>query len=233
MALAETLPIENEAGKEAEQYEAQTKDLLVAANSITIATPQDYEAANDELKRIKTKAKELEDKRKSLTRPLDESKKRILELFRPALTFLADAEKHIKRQMIDFTNDQERLRRAEEARIREQQRKEQEKLRKQAEKAAAAGKAEKAEALQEQAESMPPAFVPPATPKTSSSIRKVWKARVKDKDALIKAAAKRSDLQALLDVNETALGGMARALKSNLAIPGVEAYEEQIVSTRV
>lgn len=228
----ETLAPESEASETAQQYEAQSRDLLTMAKQFEISTADDYERANESLKGIIIKKRELDERRKAITRPIDDAKKRIMDLFQPALKYLEDAEQTIKRDMLVWNREQERLRQEREARLREQQRKEREKLQQQAEKASASGKTEKAEALLQQADMTDGVSVAPATPKTSSSVRKTWQARVTDKAALIKAAAERPDLQALLNVDQTALNAMARGLKSNLSIPGVEAYQRESISTR-
>lgn len=73
------------------------------AKERTIATPADYSIAGNDLAAIKTKYKELNEMRLDMTRPLDESKKRILELFRKPLAALQLAEIHIKDQMLAFS----------------------------------------------------------------------------------------------------------------------------------
>jgi hypothetical protein len=49
---------------------------------------------------------------------------------------------------------------------------------------------------------------------------------------LLRAAAFDPQIAALLDVNMTKLNGMARAMKSELAIPGVRAVSEESVAVR-
>ena len=64
------------------------------------------------------------------------------------------------------------------------------------------------------------------------SSRTVWKARVTDKAALIRAAADRPDIAALLLVDDKAANRLAGALKSALNVPGLEAYEEKLATSR-
>lgn len=65
------------------------------------------------------------------------------------------------------------------------------------------------------------------------SSRTVWKARVTDKQALIRSAAERTDIAALLLVDEKAANRLAGALKNALNVPGLEAYEEKVASSRM
>lgn len=68
-----------------------------------IANPQDFSIAGNDLTAIKTKYKELEELRKSMTKPLDESKKRIMDLFRKPLEVLETAEKAIKFALLSYS----------------------------------------------------------------------------------------------------------------------------------
>lgn len=206
---------------------------LEEARSLPIATSEQYEQAGEELKRIKAKAKDLEEMRKEMTRPLDESKKRIMDFFRRPLGFLADAEADIKRRMRDFALEQERRRREAEAAAQEAARKERERLEREAAKLAAKGRAEKAEAVLSIAEQMPTPVVAAPAPKVSGiSMRVRYSARVTDKMALIKAVAEGRVPDNVLEPNMTALNGLARSLKEHLAYPGVEVLAEHDVAAR-
>src|SRR5690606_29862260 len=117
-----------------------------------IQTAADYEGAAEQLKAIKSKAKSLDEQRKAITKPLDDAKRQVMNLFRPPLQFLADAESLIKRSMADFQREQERLRLEAQRKAEEQARKEQERLARRAEQAAEKGQADKAEQLAMQAQ---------------------------------------------------------------------------------
>lgn len=224
------------------QIDAPTVEVLTAeiepvkqrAAVMIIADADSYRGAANELKAIKSKAKQLDEQRKSLTAPLDDLKKRIMDLFRGPLDMLTQAESSIKRAMITYEDDQERIRREEEARIREEQRKEQERLRKLAEenerKAAEAresgndAKAAQYEARAEEqitrAQTTPTAVVlADARPKVAGiSTIEVWHARVTDA-----AQIPRDYMIPNLD----ALEKIAKATKGTINIPGVEFYAEK------
>ena len=77
-----------EAQKKAEETEVMVKDY----DNYVIATNEAYTGAAEHLKAIKAKTKELDDLRKSLTRPLDESKRRIMDFFQKPIDWLSRAE---------------------------------------------------------------------------------------------------------------------------------------------
>jgi DNA repair exonuclease SbcCD ATPase subunit len=87
-----------------------------------------YGIAADELSAIKRKTKELEAQRVGITKPLDEAKKNVMDLFRRPLEVLAQAEATLKRAMIGYQDEQERLRKAEQARLEAAARAERERL---------------------------------------------------------------------------------------------------------
>ena len=65
---------------QAKQLIEETEIVVAQAQTFAIATMTDYQLAGEELKTIKGQMKELGDLRKSMTRPLDEAKKRIMAL---------------------------------------------------------------------------------------------------------------------------------------------------------
>ena len=217
------------------ELSTQAERLLVVAQDFKIATITEYTSAAGQLKAIKAKAKELDETRKGLTSPLDESKKRIMDFFRKPLQFLADAEAVIKKSMISFDNEQARIRREEEARLQELARKEQERLakaaEKKAEKAEAKGDTEKAEEIRESVPVIPVPILADNKPKVAGiSTRTTWAGAVVDKMALIKAVAAGQAPITLLDVNTTVLNQMARALKDEMNYPGVKAISTQSIA---
>jgi hypothetical protein len=216
---------------EAEQDIAQAEKLLAVAREYKIDSPQIMEAAAGDLKNIKLKAKDLEERRMAMTRPLDESKKRIMDFFRAPLQYLTDAERLIKRSMLAYQDEQDRKRREQEAKLREAQRKEQERLQKRAEVAAAKGQEEKAEVLREAAEMMPTPVVANHDPSPQGiSTRETWSAEVFDKMALILAVAEGQVPDAVLAVDMKVLNAQARALKSAMKYPGVKAVASKTIA---
>jgi hypothetical protein len=208
--------------------------ISAKASYAVIATPDEYEAAGLDLQSVKSAQKALEAARTKVTVPLNQVVKAVNELFKKPAEALDQAEAIIKRGMLAYTVKAEQERRAQEAAIAEANRKEQERLLAQAAKAEAAGKAEKAEAIRANAVAIPQSVeIASSVPKVSGqSTRSVWKAVVKDKAAFVRYVAEHPEWLSLLDVNEPGLNGLARSQKAALALPGVEAVEEKILSSR-
>lgn len=114
------------------EYSTEMTPLKEYGLKLKIITNSDYERATNFLKEIKGKYKELDQKRKKITSPLDSVKKSIMELFKNPLSTLSEIEIVVKRSMITFTTEQERIRREKEEALRKQAREEEEALRKQA-----------------------------------------------------------------------------------------------------
>lgn len=93
----------------------QAQLALSDSRGSSIATAGDYEGAGKSLIAIKGMQKQLEEKRTAITKPLNDALKAVNDLFRPAKTWLEEAEKIHKDQMVAY-------REAEAAKAREQQR---------------------------------------------------------------------------------------------------------------
>lgn len=129
----------------------QSETLLTVCTAYKVANPADYEVAGLELRRVKDAQKRLDELRKSMTRPLDVAKKAIIEFFRAPEDKLAKAEAGIKRAMVTYQDEQERLRREEQRKAEEAARRERERLAEQAREAERKAR-EKAEAERRAAE---------------------------------------------------------------------------------
>ena len=230
-----TDPMTITVGVSPQQQEQMTsaQNYFVSAQEFTVDSNASFEVAADELKAIKSKIKELDSDRKAITKPLDETKKRIMDLYRKPLAFLTQAETYLKRSMLSFQQEQEKLRRAEEAKRQELARKEQERLQKRADQAAASGKSEKAEMLQEQADTVPTPMVYASKPQTSGiSTRKTWYAEVTDSKALLQAVLDGRAPISVVSINMQVLNKMAVALKNEMNYPGVVAKVKEDIAAR-
>lgn len=202
----------------------ETELMVKNYQDYAIALPEQYTGAAEHLKLIKTRYDELEELRKSMTRPLDDSKKRIMDFFRRPLEALTNAENLIKRAMLTWQQTQEQIRRAEEARLAEIQRKEAEKLTERARKAEEAGKTERAEELRQQAQEKE-MFVPTVASTVEKikgiSTRTYWRYRVIN-EALIP--------RDYLIPNHEKLAAIAEVTKGTLKVAGIEFYSEESMS---
>lgn len=202
----------------------RAKQALARAESMTIQTADEYETAASELMAIKAKWKEIDDSRKALKQPVDEAAKRIQAFFKPPLDFLSRAEAVIKRTMVTWKTEQDRIAREEARKADEKARKERERLEREARKAEEAGRLERAEVLRDRAEVTVAAPPPPVAPRVSGlSERTTWKYEIVDAAKLPRE---------YLIPDEKRIGAVVRALKGDTNIPGVRAYEESILGAR-
>ena len=202
--------------------EAQT--ALSDARKIKIENQEQYSLAQEIRKKINSRIKELEEKRKSITAPLDEAKKNVMDLFRAPITAYTEAKDITDTLLIAYDQEQENKRREEQAKLeREAEKKRQEALQK-AEAARAAGKEAQAEKYEQKAEqTVAPVIAATAAKVEGVSYRTIWRAEV-------------VDFKTLPDeykvVNQSALDKVAMAMKGALKIPGVEFKSEKVVASR-
>jgi len=220
--VSETLEIP----AQAKQLIEETEIVVAQTQTFSIATVTDYQLAGEELKTIKGRMKELDDSRTSMTRPLDEAKKRIMAMFSPVEDGLKKAENLIKRAMLGYQQEQERKRQEEEARLRkiaeDEQRRRNALATKQAEKARARGNEERAQEILENVPIIPTPVVLKEQSKVKGiSTRKVWKFRIIDANQLPRE---------YMIANEKMLLAFAQATKGTIPVPGVEFYSEKIVA---
>jgi len=212
--------------------EAKTRAMeiaSVASVAIVIHTADDYRAAGEQLTRIKHAAIQLEELRLSLTRPLDESKKRIMAMFARPKDDLDGAEAKLKRAMLAYNTEQDRIRREAEARLRaeaEAEEKRQEAQRKAALDAALeSGDAAKAEEIINTPTVPPPpvAVVPQAIPPKVAGVstRKIWTWKIINPDLIPRD---------YLLINESMLTAVAKSGKGAVKVPGVEFYQVESIA---
>ncbi len=220
-------PISTEVAVRAQQ---EAPAMLKQAEAIVILNQSQYEGANNVLKTVKDKGRELDAKRKEITKPLDQAKRVVMDLFREPLEILTTAEKIIKRAMISYADEQDRLRREEQRKLELKAKAEEDRKRKdledRAKKWAAKGDKAKAEELQEQAEDVhvETQIVAPVTEQPKGvSFRESWSAKVVDENKVPRE---------YLSVNIQALNKVAQATKGAIKIPGVEFKMEKVLSSR-
>lgn len=213
---------------------------LQASEGFVVCDAESYEFAGSEVRRIAGVVKKLEALRLSITRPMDEAKARVMDLFRKPIEDYKGARSTIEQKMLSYRAEEDRKRRDREAEQRrladlEEQRRQDELLRQAAE-AQASGDAERSQQALEEAAAPPPPppVVVEAAPKAAgTSVRVVWKAECVNLEALVKAAAGGDQLAlACLAPDPKAIGQQARALKDRLKIPGIRVWREQSMAAR-
>ena len=95
----------------------QATKALNAANEINISTQEHYESATDLLSKIKSVGKLIKERKEEITKPLTDALNSARDLFKPIEQSHAEAERIIKGKMVDYQNEQEKIREAEKAKI--------------------------------------------------------------------------------------------------------------------
>lgn len=209
--------------------EQQNADLLArisnvaAIGDLVVTSDADLEAAAAQLRDVKALQKDADAAQKAVTQPLEQQKKAAIAWFRDRIVSkLEGAESRLKRGILAYQQEQERIRREQQRAAEEAARKERERLERQAAKAEAAGKADKAEELAERAQTVVAPVVDTAPPKVAGvSTREVWRFEITDPAALPRE---------YLVPDEKKIGAVVRALKGDAVIPGVRVYAEQTLA---
>lgn len=204
------------------------------ARALSIVDAATYAAACEFLKGIKALRAEIADTFSPHITRAHEAHKALLKERADAEAPLAEAERIAKAALVVYDQAQERERQAEMARLREDARR-QEADRRLTEAVAleAEGSTAEAEALMEMPIDLPVIAVAPSIPKvTGISYRETWSGTLTDLAALIRYVAANPQFMSLLQVNQVALNGLARSIKGQLQIPGVQAVSTRDVAAR-
>jgi len=220
-----------------------------------IDSPMLYELAGVELVELQAMYKRLEDQRLAITRPMDAAKKLIMDLFRKPLDRLDAQIKLLKGSMLSYDQEQKRKAAIQQALLDKIAADQRAQLAAESARQAALAEAEheRAKALMasgntegvnealtaaETAHEMSMALqqtttvVSAATAATNVptvegiTTADVWKARVTDLPALLRYIADNPACHGWVEVKLMDLNDMAKAQRTELRIPGVEAYEE-------
>ncbi len=213
----------------------------VVDGPLTIVSDQQYAAAADHLKAIKVFQKRVTDWFAPLKRKAQDAHRALCEEERKVLAPASDDERRIKLAISTYAEQQERARRAEEARLRDEARQRDEAARlneaaaleREAQATGDATLQAAAEALIEAPIPVAPVQVAATTPKVEGvSYREVYRAEVTDLLTLVKAVAAGQQPITLLQANQSALDGLARALRTAYAVPGTRLVAEKTVVAR-
>jgi hypothetical protein len=212
----------------------RAQQALDFARDIVIDSDPMLQVAAGELQTIKSKAKTLEEQRVAITKPLLEAKRRVDDLFRKPLEYLAEAEGVLKSAINGYQRRIEDEKRRERAAAEEAARKEAKRLAELAAKQAAAGREEKAAETLARAEAvqMAPSPVVEAPKVAGISTRRLYRAQVVDKAALLAFVVQTPAFANLVVVDEGALNALARAQKDGFALPGCKLVVEDVLSAR-
>lgn len=205
------------------------------ARALVIASDPDYQAACLFLReRIKAVLREADAAFDPIIKAAHTTHREAVAQKARVVAPTLEAERIAKAAISGYLREQERLRLAEHRAAQERARAlaETEALERAAH-AERLGKVDKAIAILEAPLRVPP--VVPATPAPKAagvSIRETWRAEVVDLGALVGAVAADPSKLNLLLPNMPALNALARALKANLILPGVDAVSADSVASR-
>ena len=197
----------------------ETVELVEKDNQFQeITTAEEWDKAGAYLKSVKKLYKDLEAKRLSMTRPLDDSKKKIMAMFKPTLGKLLAVEAAVVRVISDY-QDRVRRQQAEELAKREaEEKKLREEQEKKAQVLADAGLADMAEAVQAAEVEMPEAVEPIRSKPAGITERTYWKFRVLNIEMIPTE---------YLMVDTVKINKVVSAMKEKTTIPGIEVYSKK------
>lgn len=193
---------------------------------IQISDDESYLEVGDSLRRIKGSQKELKELKSTMTKPLDQAKKAIMDMFSVPEQLLTSRESALKKAIVVWEDKLSQMRLAEEARLRDERQKLLEAAEAKAVKLESRGKMEQAEMVRD-AVPLPSVVQLDREYAEGISVRKVWKFEVLDREALFNAGRPE-----FWEVNETALRSFARSTKGAITIPGVRFYQESEIAAR-
>lgn len=195
------------------------------ARALAITDALSYAKACEFLQGLKALRAEIAETFEPHIKRAHEAHKALLKEKGDAEAPLAEAERIVKAALVTFSDEQERIRREEQARLQaELKRQEEERRLNDAVALEAAGETAEASAVLDEPIHVPTVAVAPMTPKVSGiQYRETWGAKVTDLAALVKFVAANPQFAGFLTPNMTALNAQARSLKAQCQIPGVEA----------
>ena len=198
---------------------------VVQAKALQVVDQGTYVNASAVLKNIKATAAAIAEKFADSKRKAQETHKAIVAMEKEHLVPLGQAEQIIKGKMIVWTDEQERIRRAEELRLQDEARKiEEARVLAEAEAAEADGDKAAADAMLAAPILVPVVHVPTAAPKVEGvSYAETWHCEIVNPDAVPRQ---------FLIVDEKALNALARAQKGAFSVPGCKAVMERTVRSR-
>jgi hypothetical protein len=205
----------------------QAEQYLIDAQHSDIDNEASYLGTHTLLKEIKAKKKEFDEMRKQLKKPVLEAGRVIEDFFRAPINFLSQAEQTHKANIVKYHKAQARLND-------DINQKNAIKSKELTDNALAALKANDYDQYAELTLALSETQSNTLTlPKQKGvSLRDNWKGRVTDIAAVIQAVADKKIPPTVLKVDESALNQLARSIKNTVNYPGIEFYNDQIVSVK-
>lgn len=213
---------------------ARTADSALAlVEGFEVTDAATYEIGAEELRGIKSKATQLDTQRKAITKPLDEAKAAVMDLFRGPIDLLTRAEGILKGKLLAY--QQEEQRKAREAQLQAERAAQAERDRLAAEAAELAAQGRAGEAMVKEQVAAMVVAQPPAVqeaPKVSGlATRTTVEFEVVDLVQLVQHIAKHPELIGLIAADSVKLRAYVRGLGLSTNLPGVRVFEKASLSS--
>jgi hypothetical protein len=189
---------------------------------IVITSLEDLEEQSTFLRLVKSTIKEKDEKRKQLLAPFQAGVKALNLEFKAPINALEEIEAQLKRKMLDYTQEQEKLRRIAQDKIDEKERRAREKAEKRAAVLIEKGQEEKAEKVMERT-MVPRTIVQPIKPVQGLTTRSNWVAEIVNINLVPRD---------WLMADMSKLNAQAKASKNLVKIPGVNFVNKPIIAQR-
>lgn len=213
-------PDDKEKIDEAQQY------LQIAQDNV-ITDEISFTDANNTLKQIKAKKNEFDGMRKSLKKPINAAAKAIEDFFRQPISFLGQAESIYKVNILKYQKTTENRYNETNA----QNMIKAEELTANALDALKANDHETYATLMDEISKISSKTLTLA--KTQGvSFKDNWKGRVTDMDKIIQAVIDKKIPSSILKIDDSTLNQLARSTKNTIQYPGIEFYNDKIVSVK-
>lgn len=201
------------------EIKVETQKYLAPISIFHVVDSDSMKMADNTVKDINSRLKAIDDKLEPKKKIAYQAYKEWLSLIDELKAPLEEAKKYLQSEGKRYLTEQEKIRLAEEARLREEARKaEEERKLAEAEQAEKEGNHEEAEAIIQEEIYVPAPVVERTVPKVDNRLfKKQWKWRVVDADKVPRQ---------YMSINEVMINGIVRSMKGSTRIPGIEAYEE-------
>ena len=221
------------------QYTIETPDsddlrsegsaIVTQANGLVVTTKAEDAVAQDLWKACSDAEKKVHKRLDFIVKQANDTHKSLTTLRRELIKPFAEGKAIIGRKCGEYEREERRKAEKKAREIAEKERKaEEERQLLAAVQAEDEGDAEAAEEIINEPIQVPTVVVKPEVAETAGVGRRTsWHAEVTDLKALIKYVSENDEWLSLVQVNMSALNGLARSQKGKLRIPGVKAVEER------
>lgn len=198
------------------------------ASFIVITDAETLAFATSEMNAYAKRIKELDAMRKAITKPMDDAKKGVMALFKPAIERYTAAVGTLKDGIAAYQLEKQRIAAEANADAERKAAAEREALKAEAEKAETA---EEREALMEVASAVVAVETKAEKPEGVTLVKR-WKAKVDDKAAFVRYVSEHPEMLDCLDVNTSAINAFARQTAGSVKVDGLTVYQDVSVACR-